>query len=113
MTRRLGGTAGSDTSARVKEAATRKISDRSVLVTGGSRGLGLMERGGVDRLAALTAAIDVVRRGGRVSISGVYGGALDPLGVGHFTTHTLSLEEGPNAYGTSSARRRTGWSRPC
>ncbi|WP_405806435.1 hypothetical protein [Streptomyces sp. NBC_01187] len=78
----------------------RKISDRSVLVTGGSRGLGLMERGGVDRLAALTAAIDVVRRGGRVSISGVYGGALDPLGVGHFTTHTLSLEEGPNAYGT-------------
>lgn len=39
----------------------------------------LMERAGVDRLAALTAAIDTVRRGGTVSISGVYGGMTDPL----------------------------------
>jgi threonine dehydrogenase-like Zn-dependent dehydrogenase len=34
---------------------------------------------GVDRLAALTTAIDAVRRGGTVSIIGVYGGAADPL----------------------------------
>ncbi|GAA2609134.1 zinc-dependent alcohol dehydrogenase [Streptomyces axinellae] len=96
----------------------------------------VMERGGVDRLAALTEAIDVVRRGGTLSISGVYGGAMDPLplltmfdkqlqlrmgqanvrhwvddilplltdqdplGVDHFATHTLSLEEAPDAYGT-------------
>jgi threonine dehydrogenase-like Zn-dependent dehydrogenase len=39
----------------------------------------LMERAGIDRLAALHLAIDVVRRGGTISISGVYGGMLDPL----------------------------------
>ncbi len=39
----------------------------------------LMLKGGVDRLAALTTAFDAVRRGGTVSISGVYGGAADPL----------------------------------
>ncbi|MEU1367760.1 alcohol dehydrogenase catalytic domain-containing protein [Streptomyces sp. NPDC005803] len=39
----------------------------------------LMERAGVDRLTALLTAIDVVRRGGTISISGVYGGAMDPL----------------------------------
>lgn len=33
---------------------------------------------GVDRLAALRLAIDIVRRGGTVSLSGVYGGAADP-----------------------------------
>ncbi|MEH0417001.1 alcohol dehydrogenase catalytic domain-containing protein [Streptomyces sp. B21-083] len=39
----------------------------------------LMEKAGVDRLGALYAAIDLVRRGGTVSLSGVYGGAMDPL----------------------------------
>ncbi|MCI3927801.1 alcohol dehydrogenase catalytic domain-containing protein [Streptomyces sp. AN091965] len=39
----------------------------------------LMERVGVDRLGALYAAIDIVRRGGTLSLSGVYGGAADPL----------------------------------
>ncbi|MFF9687614.1 alcohol dehydrogenase catalytic domain-containing protein [Streptomyces sp. NPDC014623] len=39
----------------------------------------LMERAGIDRLSALLAAVDIVRRGGTVSISGVYGGAVDPL----------------------------------
>jgi threonine dehydrogenase-like Zn-dependent dehydrogenase len=39
----------------------------------------LMERAGVDRLAALRLAIDVVRRGGTISLSGVYGGMADPL----------------------------------
>ncbi len=38
----------------------------------------LMQKAGVDRLAALYSAIDVVRRGGTVSLSGVYGGAADP-----------------------------------
>ncbi|PMB97328.1 zinc-dependent alcohol dehydrogenase [Brevibacterium luteolum] len=38
-----------------------------------------METAGVDRLAALYTAIDAVRRGGTVSISGVYGGMKDPL----------------------------------
>jgi threonine dehydrogenase-like Zn-dependent dehydrogenase len=39
----------------------------------------LMERAGIDRLSALLTAIDLVRRGGTVSVSGVYGGAVDPL----------------------------------
>ena len=34
---------------------------------------------GVDRLGALYSAIDVVRRGGTISLSGVYGGMADPL----------------------------------
>ena len=38
-----------------------------------------MEKAGVDRLAALYAAIDIVRRGGTISLIGVYGGAADPL----------------------------------
>ncbi|HEU5007111.1 MAG TPA: zinc-dependent alcohol dehydrogenase [Jatrophihabitantaceae bacterium] len=39
----------------------------------------LMQRVGVDRLTALYTAIDIVRRGGTISLSGVYGGASDPL----------------------------------
>jgi threonine dehydrogenase-like Zn-dependent dehydrogenase len=39
----------------------------------------LAERVGVDRLSALHLAIELVRRGGTVSLTGVYGGAVDPL----------------------------------
>jgi threonine dehydrogenase-like Zn-dependent dehydrogenase len=39
----------------------------------------LMETAGVDRLAALQTAIELVRRGGTISIIGVYGGTADPL----------------------------------
>ena len=39
----------------------------------------LMLKAGVDRLEALTTAFDAVRRGGTVSVVGVYGGAADPL----------------------------------
>jgi threonine dehydrogenase-like Zn-dependent dehydrogenase len=39
----------------------------------------LMQKAGVDRLHALHLAIDVVRRGGTISLSGVYGGMADPL----------------------------------
>lgn len=39
----------------------------------------VMTRAGIDRLAALQTAIEAVRRGGTISISGVYGGAMDPL----------------------------------
>ncbi|HET7476601.1 MAG TPA: alcohol dehydrogenase catalytic domain-containing protein [Dermatophilaceae bacterium] len=37
------------------------------------------EKAGIDRLAALRTAISAVRRGGTVSIVGVYGGGADPL----------------------------------
>ncbi|WP_169951495.1 zinc-dependent alcohol dehydrogenase [Microbispora sp. H11081] len=39
----------------------------------------MMTRAGLDRLAALQDAIETVRRGGTISISGVYGGMTDPL----------------------------------
>ncbi|WP_432055363.1 zinc-dependent alcohol dehydrogenase [Streptomyces sp. bgisy022] len=39
----------------------------------------MAERFSVDRLAALYTAIDMVRRGGTISLSGVYGGMADPL----------------------------------
>ena len=37
------------------------------------------EAAGIDRLEALHVAVKSVRRGGTVSVSGVYGGALDPM----------------------------------
>ncbi|MEU9568926.1 zinc-dependent alcohol dehydrogenase [Streptomyces massasporeus] len=42
-------------------------------------GAPIAERFSVDRLAALYTAIDLVRRGGTISLSGVYGGMADPL----------------------------------
>jgi threonine dehydrogenase-like Zn-dependent dehydrogenase len=39
----------------------------------------LIEKAGIDRLSVLHAAIGTVRRGGTLSISGVYGGMLDPM----------------------------------
>jgi threonine dehydrogenase-like Zn-dependent dehydrogenase len=39
----------------------------------------LMSKVGVDRLAALQQSIETVRRGGTISIIGVYGGMTDPL----------------------------------
>jgi threonine dehydrogenase-like Zn-dependent dehydrogenase len=39
----------------------------------------LISKAGVDRLAALYSAIDIVRRGGTISLIGVYGGMADPM----------------------------------
>ena len=39
----------------------------------------IMEKAGVDSLNAFYSAIDIVRRGGTISLSGVYGGQTDPL----------------------------------
>jgi threonine dehydrogenase-like Zn-dependent dehydrogenase len=94
----------------------------------------LMQRAGVDQLNALYLAIDIVRRGGTISVIGVYGGMTDPLplltifdkqiqmrmgqanvkrwvdnilplltdddplGVEGFATHTLPLDQAPEAY---------------
>ena len=98
-------------------------------------GRAVFKSAGVDRLAALNQAIDTVRRGGTLSIVGVYGGTADPidmntlfdkqvqvrmgqanvrrwtddllplvqddadpLGVEDFATHTLPLDQAPEAY---------------
>jgi threonine dehydrogenase-like Zn-dependent dehydrogenase len=39
----------------------------------------VMKTGGIDRLHAFLLAIDIVRRGGTISLIGVYGGMADPL----------------------------------
>jgi threonine dehydrogenase-like Zn-dependent dehydrogenase len=39
----------------------------------------VIEKGGIDRMSALYQCFDTVRRGGTVSISGVYGGMVDPI----------------------------------
>ena len=40
---------------------------------------GIMAKAGLDRMAAIYSAIDAVRRGGTVSLIGVYGGQSDPM----------------------------------
>jgi threonine dehydrogenase-like Zn-dependent dehydrogenase len=52
------------------------------------------EKAAVDRLSALLACIDTVRRGGTVSISGVYGGQLDPLPMMQIFDKGLQLRMG-------------------
>ena len=49
---------------------------------------------GADRRAALLTAFDVVRRGGTVSLSGVYGGARDPLPLMQLFDKQLTLRMG-------------------
>jgi threonine dehydrogenase-like Zn-dependent dehydrogenase len=54
----------------------------------------LIEKAGVDRLSALYACLAAVRRGGTVSLSGVYGGAQDPLNMMQLFDKQLQLRMG-------------------
>jgi threonine dehydrogenase-like Zn-dependent dehydrogenase len=54
----------------------------------------VMETAGVDRLAALRMAVEIVRRGGTVSLSGVYGGTADPLNMLQMFDKQLTLRMG-------------------
>jgi threonine dehydrogenase-like Zn-dependent dehydrogenase len=54
----------------------------------------LMETGGVDRLSALNLALELVRRGGTVSLSGVYGGTADPLPMLNIFDKQIQLRMG-------------------
>jgi len=54
----------------------------------------LIKNAGVDRLSALYSAIDIVRRGGTVSLSGVYGGAADPIPMMNVFDKQLQLRMG-------------------
>jgi threonine dehydrogenase-like Zn-dependent dehydrogenase len=53
-----------------------------------------METAGVDRLAALHASLDAVRRGGTVSLSGVYGGQASPTPLLSMFDKQLQLRMG-------------------
>jgi threonine dehydrogenase-like Zn-dependent dehydrogenase len=54
----------------------------------------VMQTAGVDRLAALNSAVEIVRRGGTISFSGVYGGTADPLNMLQIFDKQLTLKLG-------------------
>jgi threonine dehydrogenase-like Zn-dependent dehydrogenase len=54
----------------------------------------MIERLGVDRMSALLGCFEGVRRGGTVSISGVYGGAIDPIPMMQLFDKGLQLRMG-------------------
>lgn len=54
----------------------------------------LMQRAGIDQLKALYLAIDIVRRGGTISLSGVYGGMADPLPMSTMFDKQIQLRMG-------------------
>ncbi len=54
----------------------------------------VMETAGVDRLSAISTAVEIVRRGGTISLSGVYGGTADPLNMLQIFDKQLTLKMG-------------------
>lgn len=54
----------------------------------------MMKTMGIDRLAALRSAISSVRRGGTVSVSGVYGGMADPMPMMEMFDRGIALRMG-------------------
>jgi threonine dehydrogenase-like Zn-dependent dehydrogenase len=54
----------------------------------------VMEHAGIDRLSVLNMAVEIVRRGGTISLSGVYGGTADPLNLLQVFDKQLTLKMG-------------------
>src|SRR3954463_2713919 len=54
----------------------------------------VIETGGIDRLSALHSAIELVQRGGTVSLSGVYGGAASPMPLIQMFDKQINLRMG-------------------
>ena len=54
-----------------------------------------MEKAAIDRLHAFYLAIDIVRRGGTISLIGVYGGMADPLPMLTIFDKQIQLRHGP------------------
>ena len=54
----------------------------------------VIETAGIDRLSALHLAIELVRRGGTVSLSGVYGGAISPMPLLQMFDKQLTIRMG-------------------
>ncbi|MFI6067826.1 zinc-dependent alcohol dehydrogenase [Micromonospora sp. NPDC051227] len=54
----------------------------------------MTDRAGVDRLSVLHAALKAVRRGGTVSLSGVYGGEADPMPMMEMFDRGIQLRMG-------------------
>ncbi|MDO8212173.1 zinc-dependent alcohol dehydrogenase [Conexibacter sp. CPCC 206217] len=54
----------------------------------------LMTTAGIDRLSALHSAIEIVRRGGTISLSGVYGGAVSPMPLLQLFDKQITIRQG-------------------
>jgi threonine dehydrogenase-like Zn-dependent dehydrogenase len=54
----------------------------------------MMQKAGIDRLSALHMAVELVRRGGTISVSGVYGGAASPMPLLQMFDKQLSMRMG-------------------
>jgi threonine dehydrogenase-like Zn-dependent dehydrogenase len=54
----------------------------------------MTEKMGIDRLAALHSAIELVQRGGTISLSGVYGGAASPMPLIQMFDKQINLRMG-------------------
>jgi threonine dehydrogenase-like Zn-dependent dehydrogenase len=54
----------------------------------------VIETGGIDRLSALHSAIELVQRGGTISLSGVYGGAASPMPLIQMFDKQINLRMG-------------------
>ncbi len=54
----------------------------------------IMETAGIDRLGALYPALEMVRRGGTVSLIGVYGGSADPMPMLNMFDKQIQLRMG-------------------
>jgi threonine dehydrogenase-like Zn-dependent dehydrogenase len=54
----------------------------------------VFETAGIDRLAAFSSAMEIVRRGGTVSVSGVYGGAASPVNLMQLFDKQIQLRVG-------------------
>jgi threonine dehydrogenase-like Zn-dependent dehydrogenase len=54
----------------------------------------VVEKAGIDRLTALHAALELVQRGGTISLSGVYGGAIDPMPLMQMFDKQINLRMG-------------------
>ena len=54
----------------------------------------LMETVGTDRMSAINMAIDIVRRGGTISLSGVYGGMASPMPMLTLFDKQITINQG-------------------
>ena len=54
----------------------------------------VVQKAGIDRLAALHMAIELVQRGGTISLSGVYGGAVSPMPLIQMFDKQINLRMG-------------------
>jgi threonine dehydrogenase-like Zn-dependent dehydrogenase len=70
------------------------VAHRAVGLMPDALGRRMMEKAGLDKLSVLHAAIATVRRGGTISLSGVYGGMADPIPMMELFDKQIQLRMG-------------------